>query len=309
MKLGFVSAILEGYTFEEVIDFAWENGFSCVELACWPREEGGRRYAGVSHLDVDNLDDTKAAYVRKYCEDRNVEISSLAYYPNMMDEDLQKRQAAAAHLKKLITASKKLGIGMVTTFVGRMQTQPLSRNLEETDKVWKPILEFAKENEVRIGIENCPMLFTEDEWPGGQNLAVSPWIFRRLFTAMPSKYFGLNYDPSHFVWQQMDEIKPLFEFRDKIFHVHIKDIKISREKLDDVGILSPPLTYMSPCLPGLGDVRWDKFLSSLKQIGYDGYVCIEIEDKDYEGSREAVEKALCKSRDYIKDLMARQVTV
>lgn len=307
MKLGFVSAILEGYTFEQVIDFASENGFSCVELACWPREKACRRYAGVSHLDIEALDDTQAAYVKKYAGDRQVEISSLAYYPNMMDENLQKRQEAAAHLKKLIAASKKLGIGMVTTFIGRMQTKPLSQNMEEMEKVWKPVIEYAAHNHVRIGIENCPMLFTEDEWPGGQNLAVSPSVFRELFHRIPNPYLGLNYDPSHFVWQQMDEIKPVYEFREKIFHVHIKDIEISREKLDDVGILAPPLSYMSPRLPGRGDVRWEKFLSALGDIEYEGYICIEIEDKDYEGSRQAVEQALVKSRDYICNLMRELV--
>ena len=119
MKLGFVSAILDGWTFEEMIDVAHDLGFTCVEVACWPNGKAERRYAGVSHIDVDDLTDEKAAYILDYCKAREVEISSLAFYPNTMDEDLEKRQANIDHLKKVILASEKLGVGMVTTFVGR----------------------------------------------------------------------------------------------------------------------------------------------------------------------------------------------
>lgn len=303
MKLGFVSAILEGYSFEEVIDYAWKNGFQCVELACWPRKAAERRYAGVSHLDVDQLDDAGIAYVKAYCRKRNVEISSLAYYPNMMDENMENREYNISHLKKLIIASHKLGINMVTTFIGRMQTRTYSKNMEEVEKVWKPIIELAEGYRVKIAIENCPMLFSEDEWPGGQNLAVSPEAFRKIFSLLDSEYLGLNFDPSHLVWQQMDYIKPIDQFRDKIFHIHFKDIKIFRDRLDEVGILSVPLSYMEPKLPGLGDVNWKRFAEALRDIDYTGYACIEIEDKDYEDSKESIENALSLSKNYITAML------
>ena len=252
MKLGFVSAILADFTFEEMIDCASEMGYQCVEVACWPQGKAERRYAGVSHINVDELSDEKAAYLQAYCREKNVEISSLAYYPNTLDPDLDKRAAAAEHLKKLIAASKKLGVNMVTTFIGRDQTKTVEENLELFEQVWKPLIALAEENQVKIGIENCPMLFDAGQWPGGQNLATTPKIWREMFSRIPSEYFGLNYDPSHFVWQRIDYLKPLYEFKDKIFHVHYKDIKLYPDRLDDVGIMGYPLEYMAPKLPGLG---------------------------------------------------------
>ncbi len=303
MKLGFVSAILDQSNFEEVIDTAAELGFGCVEMACWPQGKAERRYAGVSHINVDELDDAKVEYIKNYCKNKGVEISSLAFYPNTMDGDLEKREAAIEHLKKLIVASNKLGIGMVTTFIGRDQTKTVEENLELFKEIWPPIIKLAEENKVKVAIENCPMLFGPDQWPGGQNLATTPKIWRKLFEIIPSDYFGLNYDPSHFVWQMIDYIKPIYEFKDKIFHVHYKDIKLFEDKLNDVGIMAYPLEFMSPKLPGLGDVDWGKYVSALTDIRYDGYTCIEIEDKAFEGSREAVLNSLKLSKRYMEQFV------
>lgn len=301
MKLGFLSAILDTFSFEEVIDFASHNGFECVELACWPNGKAERRYAGVSHLDVDKMDDNKIEYIKDYCKKRKVKISSLAYYPNPMDDDLEKREAYITHIKKLIVASNKLDINMVTTFIGRVQNKTIEENLQIYKEIWTPIIEFACDNHVKIGIENCPMLFTNDEWPGGKNLATTPDIWRKMFELIPSDNLGLNYDPSHFVWQQMDYIKPIYEFKDKIFHIHFKDIKVYWDKLDSVGIMSTPLKYMAPKLPGLGDVNWSKFISALTDIGYDGYACLEIEDKAFEASSEEIKNSILLSKKYIKN--------
>ena len=299
MKLGFISAILDTYSFEEVIDFAAEQGFECVEMACWPCGKAERRYAGVSHINVDELDEQKIAYIQSYCKNKGVEISSLAFYPNHMDGNLDKREASLAYMKKLIIASHYLGVDMVTTFIGRDQTKTVEENMELFKEIWPPIIRFAQENKVKVAIENCPMLFGKEQWPGGQNLATTPKIWREMFSIIQSPYFGLNYDPSHFVWQMMDYIKPLYEFKDKIFHVHYKDIKVHKDRLDDVGIMAYPLDYMSPKLPGLGDVEWAKYVSALTDIGYDGFTCIEIEDKAFEGSDEKVRKSLILSKEYL----------
>ncbi|MGB8454898.1 MAG: sugar phosphate isomerase/epimerase [Anaerocolumna sp.] len=303
MKLGFVSAVLADYTFEEVINFAAEQGFECVEMACWPKGKAERRYAGVTHIDVDNLGDAEIEYIKQYCAGRKVEISSLAYYPNTMDGDLDKRTVYIDHLKKVILASAKLGVGMVTTFIGRDSAKNVNENFKIYEEVWPPIVQLAEENKVKIAIENCPMLFTDDEWPGGQNLATTPANWRKMFEIIPSKNLGLNYDPSHFVWQMIDYIKPLYEFKDRIYHVHYKDIKIFRDKLDDVGIMAAPLKFMSPKLPGLGDVNWGKYVSALTDIGYKGYTCIEIEDKAFEGSKEAIENSLKLSKRYLRQFV------
>jgi sugar phosphate isomerase/epimerase len=299
MKLGFVSAILDGWNFEETIDTASEMGFSCIEVACWPRGKADRRYAGVSHIDVNDLDDARAKVILEYCAKKNVQISSLAFYPNPMDGDLQKRQETIEHLKKVIAASAKLRVNLVTTFIGRDQTKTVEENLELFKTIWPPIINFAEGNGDKIAIENCPMLFCRDQWTGGQNLATTPRIWREMFKIIPSDYFGLNFDPSHFVWQMMDYIHPINEFKDKIFHVHFKDIKLYPEKMNEVGSMAYPLEYMSPKLPGLGDVDWSKFVSALKDIAYDGFACIEVEDRDYESSRERILESLRISRDYM----------
>ena len=301
IKLGLVSAILGHKNYEEVMDFLEENGFECVELACWPAGKAERRYAGVSHLDVAGLTQEKADAALAYAKSRGIEISSLGYYPNFLDADKEKREVYVNHFMKVIDASAMMGIGMATTFIGRDQHKTIDENLDLMDEIWTPILKHAEEKNVRIGIENCPMLFTKDEWPGGQNLMTTPAIWRRVFERFPSKMLGLNYDPSHFVWQKIDYIKPIYEFKDKIFHVHYKDIKLFEDKLADVGVMAHPLEFMTPKLPGLGDVDWGKFVSALTDIGYSGYSVIEVEDKAFEKTPEDVEKSIKLSIKYLRN--------
>ena len=303
MKLGLVSAILDWMPFEEMIDTVSRLGYECVEAACWPSGKAERRYAGVSHIDAEELDDEKAEYILGYCREKNVEISALAFYPNTMDPDLEKREANIAHLKKVIKASAKLGVGMVTTFIGRDQTKTVEENMELFERIWPDIIRTAEEYKVKIAIENCPMLFGREQWPGGQNLATTPKIWREIFAKLPSDFLGLNYDPSHFIWQKMDYIKPIYEFKDKIFHVHYKDIKLFEEKLDDVGIMAYPLDFMAPKIPGLGDVDWAKYVSALTDIGYNGYTCVEVEDRSFEESHEDVIRSIVLSRRYMKQFV------
>lgn len=305
MKLGFITSILDTYTYEEVIDFASAHGFECVEVASWKKEKAERRYAGVSHIDAERVlqDDSYAAHIADYAKERNVEISSLAYYPNTMDADPAKRSAAVEHLKNVILASARLGVNMVTTFIGRDQTKTVEDNLELVKEIWPDLIRTAEENGVRIAIENCPMLFGPDQWPGGQNLMTTPAVWRKIFAILDSDSLGINYDPSHFVWQMIDPIRPLYEFKDKIFHVHYKDIKLYPERLNDCGIMAYPLEFMAPKIPGLGDVDWGRYVSALTDIGYDGYSCIEVEDRAFEGSQEMIEKSLVLSQRYLRQFV------
>lgn len=305
MKLGFITSILEQYSFEQMMDFASDAGFSCVEVACWPAGKAERRYAGVSHIDVDRVlaDEEYAAYILSYSAEKGVAISSLAFYPNTMDPDPEKRAANIAHLKNVIRASARLGVNMVSTFIGRDQNLPVEENLELVRRLWPDIIALAEGLGVRIAIENCPMLFGRDQWPGGQNLMCTPRLWREVFRILPSKNLGLNYDPSHFVWQMMDYIAPLYEFRDKVFHVHFKDIKLYPDRLADVGVMAYPLDYMQPKIPGLGDVNWSRFVSALTDIGYDGYTCLEIEDRAFEGSDEKVRTSLLLSKRYMEQFV------
>lgn len=303
MKLGLNSAILGDLSFEELVDFAEKNNLDCLEVCCWPKGKAERRYAGVSHIDVSDLSDDKVEYIKNYCKEKGVEISALGYYPNTLDPDLEKRKVYIDHIYKLIDASSKLDVNMVTTFVGRVPNKTVEENLKIVKEVWSPIVRYAEEKGVKIAIENCPMLFTNDEWPGGQNLMTTPAIWRKVFEILNSDNFGINYDPSHFVWQKIDYIKPIYEFKDKIFHVHYKDIKVYKDKLDDVGIMATPLQYMSPKLPGLGDINWGKYVSALTDIGYKGYTCIEIEDKAFEGSIEESKKSVILTARYLRNFV------
>ncbi len=303
MKFGLLTAICEGMTFEEVVDFAAENNLECLEVACWPASGAKRRYAGVSHIDAANLTPEKAKEINDLCASKGIVISSLAYYPNTLDPDLEKRAMYVDHLHKLIDASALLGVNMVTTFIGRVPSKTVKENLEIAKEVWTPILAHAEEKGVRIGIENCPMWFTDDEWPGGQNIMCTPANWRKVFEVLPSPNLGLNYDPSHFVWQQMDYIKPLYEFKDKIFHVHYKDIKVYKDRLADVGVMANPLEYMTPKLPGLGDVDWGKYVSALTDIGYNGCSVIEVEDKAFEENLDSAKRAVILSAKYLRNFV------
>jgi len=302
-KLGFVSAIFADLSFEEVIIFASNNGYTCVEILCWPKGKAERRYAGVTHIDVNELDEMKINSIKKYAAEKNVEISALGYYPNPLDPDLEKREYYIEHLKGVIAAAVKLGLKNVNTFIGKDKNKNLEDNFQIFRKVWPAIIKYAEENSVKIGIENCPMLFTNDEWPGGNNLATTPSIWKRMFEEINSDYFGLNYDPSHLLWQQIDYIKPIYEFKDKIFHVHIKDVKIYRDKLDQVGVLATPLEFHSPKLPGLGEINWGKFISALTDIGYQGCACVEVEDRSFEDSLESRKNSLILSRQYLRQFI------
>ena len=303
MKLGFVTAILEDDNFNQVVDFAAEQDFKCIEVACWPCGKAERRYAGVTHIDVDTLDDAKAKEILAYSSEKKVDISALAYYPNVLEADLGKRSEIITHLKKVIAVAEKLGVGMVTTFIGRVQNANLEDNLKVIAEVWPDILKTAEDKGVKIAIENCPMLFGAEQWPGGQNIFTSPANWERIFEILPSDNLGINYDPSHFVWQMMDYIEPIYKYKDKIFHAHIKDIKLYPEKLKSVGVMAYPLEFMSPKLPGLGDVNWGKYISALTDIGYDGYICLEIEDKAFEKTKKDIYDSLLLSKRYIDNFV------
>ncbi|WP_406018714.1 sugar phosphate isomerase/epimerase family protein [Succinivibrio sp.] len=305
MKLGFVSAILDGYSYEEMMATAKRIGYQCVEVACWPEAKAERRYAGVSHINCEKVieDDSYAQHVLTVAKDNGVEISSLAFYPNTLDPDLKKRHDNVEHLKNVIRASHKLGINMVTTFIGRDQNRNFEDNLLIVKEVWPEILNLAKELGVKVAIENCPMLFGPDQWPGGQNLMTTPHNWRKIFEILDYDNLGINYDPSHFVWQMIDYVEPVYEFKDRIFHVHFKDLKVIKSKLNQVGILAYPLDFMAPKLPGLGDVNFSRFVSALTDIGYNGYACVEVEDRAFEDTKERILDSLKLSYHYMRNFV------
>lgn len=300
MTLGFVSAILAELSLAEVLAFAREDGFACVELMCWPVGKADRKYAGVTHVDVTDFTPAKAGEVNALVTQYGVGISALGYYPNPLDPDLQAARAFCEHLRKVIAAAKLLGLRNVNTFVGRDWRLSLEENWLRFLETWKPLIACAEEHGVRVGIENCPMFFTQDEWPGGKNLATSPAIWRRMFADIPSAHFGLNFDPSHFALQFIEPASALHEFKDKLFHLHAKDVKIDRGRLNDAGVFATPLEWHQPRIPGYGEIDWPSFMGTLMEVGYDGAVCIEVEDDTFGKSLEGRKAALRVARNVLR---------
>jgi sugar phosphate isomerase/epimerase len=300
MKLGLMSANLPNLSLEQLASWAAENGFEMLELACWPPGKAERRYAGVTHIDVTDLDAQKAKQILGIVGKYGLEISSLAYYPNPLHPDPKHREMVVGHLKKVIVAAEMLGTPIVGTFVGRDKDKTLEDNWAMFKEVWPPIVKFAAEHKVRIAIENCPMIFSNDEWPGGNNLAISPAVWRKMFEIIPDENFGLNLDPSHLVWQFIDYVRAVYEFKERIFHVHAKDLRIDYEQLYQNGVMSLGMDWQIPRLPGLGDVKWDKFISALYGAGYDYVISIEHEDRAFEKTEELIKRGFLLSRDVLK---------
>jgi sugar phosphate isomerase/epimerase len=303
MKLGFVSAILPDLSLEEIIPFAKKEKFDCIEVMCWPKGKAERRYAGITHIDVADFGQAEANRTSSLFKEAGIKISALGYYPNPLCADKEEAQVYIDQIKRVITASKLLGINQMNTFIGRDWTKSIDDNWPRFLEVWKPIIQFAEDEGVKVGIENCAMYFSNDEWPSGKNLAYCPAIWERMFNDIPSDHFGLNFDPSHLIWLQIDYIRALYEFKDKLFHVHAKDVRIDYDGLYKHGILGTPLQFHTPKLPGLGEVNWGRFLSVLGDLGYKGPVCIEVEDRAYEGSVEDRKSSLIQSKNYLRQFL------
>lgn len=303
MKLGLVSAILPDYSLEKIVDTISAIGYEALEVGCWPKGKATRRYAGITHIDIDTMTDTQMAQIQTMMSEKHVQISSLGYYPNPLDPDKESRDVYISHLKHLIDVSRKMGINMITTFIGKNKNLPIEDNLKLFETIWAPIIAHAEQNNVEIGIENCQMYFSKDEWPGGNNLASTPAIWREMFRIFPQECFGLNYDPSHPYWMQMDYIKPIYEFGGRIKHVHIKDAIVYQDKLNDVGIYGYPLQFHSPKIPGLGGIDWGRFVSALHDIRYKGCACIEIEDKAFESCEADILRAIKQSYTYMRNFI------
>ncbi len=301
MKLGLHTAILADLCFEEVVDYAAKTGFRSLEVCCWPKGGADRRYAGVTHIDVENLTEEKAEYYVNYAASRGVRIACLGYFPNALSDDEDTARVSITHTKKVIEAAAMMKVNLVTTFIGRNKKKTTEENIALMKEVWPPILRLAEEKGVRVAIENCPMLYTGDEWPGGNNLATTPYVWREMFRMSPN--IGLCYDPSHLVLQGMTEWRPVVEFPERIFHVHLKDIQIDQEKVEEYGRFSYPSLWHRPKMPGLGEVNFPQLISRLNESGYQGDACIECEDRAFEGSLEDTKEGIELSYRYLRAYM------
>lgn len=298
MQLGLLTAPFEDTDLHEVADWTAANGMSALEIACWPASGGEkRRYAGTSHIDVDGLSQTQGNEIMGAMSDKGITVSALGYYPNPLHAEADHRDAVIGHLKKVITAAGVMGVPVVNTFVGGDRTLTVDENWTRAEQIFPDIIKRAADSGVTLAFENCPMIFSKDEWPGGHNIAYSPRIWRRIFDAWEG--VGMNFDPSHLILQMIDQGRFIREFGEKFAHVHAKDLMIDQDGLYERGILSAGMGWQVPRLCGLGDVNWSEFFSQLYRVGYDGAIIIEHEDRDFEGTDEKVKRGFCLARDIL----------
>ncbi len=298
MKLGLLTAPFADSDLATVADWTAGAGFQAIEIACWPRAAGEkRRYAGTSHIDVEGMTRAKASEVAGHIAGKGLTISALGYYPNPLHPDADHRAQVIGHLKKVITAAGLMGVGVVNTFVGGDRALGPDDNWTRAQAIFPDIVAHARDSGVTLAFENCPMIFSMDEWPGGHNIACSPRIWRRIFEEWPGT--GMNYDPSHLVWQMIDQSRFIREFGGRMVHVHAKDLTIDRDGLYERGILSAGIGWQIPRMPGLGDVNWPGFFADLYRAGYDGPIIIEHEDRTFEGSDDKIKRGFLLARDVL----------
>lgn len=301
MKLGILTAAFPTLTLDEISDWASRSGFQTLEVAVWPKGGGAaRRYAGTAHIDVAALDKSGADRIVGDLAAKGLSISAMAYYPNPLDPNPEASSAAFEHLRHVVKAARLLGVPVVGTFAGRDKTKSIDENFDTFARVWPDLVHFAGDNGIRIAIENCPMIFSGDEWPGGNNLAYSPANWRRMFEIIPDENFGLNFDPSHLVWQFIDIPRAVREFGKRILHVHAKDLEVRTDGLYEQGVMSAGVGWQVPRLCGLGQVDWGAFFGALYATGYDYVTSIEHEDRAFEGSVEKVQRGFEIARDNLR---------
>ena len=307
MYIGYLTGCLGGLPLKEKAKWASEQGFKSLELSCWPRTNS-RDYSG-SEIDVANFTKAEAEEIKSYFKEYGLTISSIAYYDNNLDRDLEKRKFINNHFKKCVDAAVLIGVSEVGTFVGRNIDKSIEENFDEFEVVFKDLVGYAEERNIQVVIENCPMTGWQVKGLQG-TISFTPELWKEMFKRVPNKNFGLNYDPSHLHAMLIDYLTPIKEFKDRIFHVHAKDTEVFEDKLRTYGVFDKQLNvshedfgYWRYRMPGLGQINWEGLIVELKGIGYEGVISIEHEDPLYEGSEEKVKAGLKLGIEYLGKLI------
>jgi sugar phosphate isomerase/epimerase len=269
MKLGFYT----NYD-EKTVEFAHKVGFRSMELSAWPD----------SSLNADKVTDRRINEVKKNLKDHDIEISALGYYPNYLDPNKANAKEATRYFYKVMELASKMELDVVCTFAGRDGMKSIKENIPLFAEAFKPFCAEAEKRGIKIAIENCPMM--DRFYLRGENIAISPEVWDEMYKVVKSKSLGIELDPSHMIWQGIDYVQAVYDYGDRIFHIHAKDMEINQKILKRVGIIGQAFGetiglghgWWRARLPGWGLMDWPKFLTALIEVGYKNNIDIEHED-------------------------------
>ena len=263
MLLGFLTGGQLG-NLKETLEWAKEKGFQSISITL---------PIGSEFLNLNSVISNPRS-VRDLVDEYGVVISALGFYGNPIHPDEATRKRHKEHFLKVLEASYRLELPVMTGWVGKYPGS-IEDNIREVKKVWPDILKKAEDYDIRIAIENCP-----------GNIMYRPDIWQRVFDELGSEHIGLEFDPSHLICQLIDANAVADEFGDKIYHVHAKDAEINWERISRLGITSE--RWCPHRLPGFGELDWAKFFTILRKHNYDYAISIEHEDPYFKDYREGL---------------------
>jgi sugar phosphate isomerase/epimerase len=275
VRLGFYT----DYT-PEIAQFAETTGFHSMELSAWPQ----------SALNADEITDARIKEIRTDLDSRDIQISALGYYPNYLAADKQEAAEYRRYLRKVLQLAHRMNVPTVCTFAGQTPGRAVEDCLQPFATIFTEFCAEAEDLDIRIGIENCPML--DHKARTGENMAYSPEIWAAMFEAVPSQALGLEIDPSHLVYLGIDYIQAIQDFGDRIVHFHAKDIDIDERKRATLGFYGQAFGKLGGFgngwwrfrAPGWGVVDWYRVITALTDAGYEGNLDIEHEDEVFAAS-------------------------
>lgn len=301
-KFGFFTSCFFELSLVEKIKWAGKEHFDYIEIGAWPNHDETRSFA-VHDIDFSNLD-ACIKQAKQALQENHVKISALGYYENTLDQNPTRRKQVITHLYRCIDVAKRLDCPIVSTFIGRDISKSVAENFEALAETFSPILDYARQQGIKIAFENCVMEGWQVQGVPG-TLCYQPELWEEIFRRLPDENLGINFDPSHLIKQFVDCEGALKKFKDRIFHFHIKDTVIHDRLLQWYGIYNRQFSlahkdgFWNSAIAGSGAADWENIMAVLNEIHYDGVMSIENEDPAFLGSTEQVGRGILQARVYI----------
>ncbi|MEQ8675464.1 MAG: sugar phosphate isomerase/epimerase [Aggregatilineales bacterium] len=287
VEIGFVTNCLGQTTIDDALAVARDVGLTCLEIGPSVKRD--------------------LPALRRAASAGDVRLHSLIYARNFLTDNPELSAEYQREMRRLLDLAILLDIPQITMSTGVLPQHDLQGNINAALDFWQPFFEEGAQANVRFALEFCP---------NSGNFALGPATWRPLFVATHAHpNFGLNYDPSHLIWQMIDPYAPIAEFMPRIFSVHAKDTHIKRDVLAEHGIVtSYKYEQIAPHgrvesrapwwefrIPGEGDLDWSRFLKEIITHGFEGAIIIELESDAYTGTRAQVIDGLERSLTHLKD--------